>query len=223
MKRRLMYLLVALVAALVAVEGSVWANVQERILYISPGSALIAYSGDKVKPELLPMRSFPKAPKALMVEQLTQVTRTLFDRQFTAYGDGEVVTSLDSIVNEGSGWWKVWAEVEGRSETDWTGTQPQYYSTKIRLDESWTFNGISVSVSTGGGIGFSTSGNTVYWSGEDDSGTSWALSNTYSGIYGESSGPFAALWSVRQSTNGSHFFIEDSAWVSAMATDGCLG
>jgi hypothetical protein len=191
-----MYLLAALLVTVIAVNGSALANVQERVIYISPGSALIAYGGDKVNPKLLPIKSFPKSPKALMVEPLTQVTRTLFDRQFTAYGDGDVVTSLDSIVNEGSGWWKAWAEVEGRSETDWTGTQPQYYSTKIRLDESWRFHGVNVSVSYPPGIGYSSSWDTVSWSGGDDSGTSWALSHTYSGIYGESSGPFAALWSV---------------------------
>lgn len=219
MKRRLMYLLVALVVALVAAEGSVWANVQERVIYNSPGSVLIAYGGDKVDPRLLPMKSFPKTPKALMVEPLRQITRTISDDNYQAYGDGYVDTYFNSTVYEGSGW-KVWAEVDGHSITSWSGTQPQYYSTKIRLDESWTFSGISVSVSTGGGIGFSTSGNTVYWSGEDDSGTSWSLSHYYSGIYGESRW---ALWSVRQSVNGSHFFESTHTYVSAMASDGCPG
>jgi len=218
-KRRLMYLLLALVVALVAVEGSVWANVQERILYISPGSTLIAYGGDKVNPTLLPMKSFPKAPKALMMKPLAQTTRTLSDNNSQAYGDGYVDTYFNSTVYEGAGW-KVWAEVEGNAVTSWSGTQPQYYSSKIKLDESWTFNGISVSVSSGGGIGFSTSGNTVCWSGEDDSGTSWSLNNSYSGIYGES---WVALTSVRQSVMGTHYFESTHHYVSTMATDGCPG
>lgn len=218
MNRRLMYLLIGLAVALITVEGSVWASVQERVLYTSPGSTLIAYSGDKVKPELLPLRSLTKAPKALTVEPLAETTRTLYDDDYQPYGNGEVDTYFESTVYEGSGW-KVWAEVDGHSMTSWSGTQPQYNSSKIRLDESWTFNGWSVSVSTSG-FGYSTSGNTVTWSGEDDSGTTWSLGHSYSGIYGESRW---ALWSVRQTSTGTHYFASTHEFVSTTATDGCPG
>ena len=184
-----------------------------NLLYSYPGNTLISYGGDKVKVDIDGYR-FPKV-EGPRVEPLA--IKTISDTQRTYYGDAYVETSFYSTVRCDI-WWSLpqWAEVEGSSETGWWGTEPQFYSDKIKLDESWRFNGISVYVSFP--PGFSGSGNTVTWSGEDDSGTSYRLVHIYSGIRGES---WVALTSVRQNSNGSHFFESTHTWVSANATDGC--
>lgn len=212
MKRRLLYLLVVLVVALVAAEGSVWAHVEERIIYVLPGNALIAYGGDKTDTVLTPSGAFPRAGDS---SAASRGTKYLSDSQTTDYGNSYVETWFSSTVRYDAWTLPYWAEVERESNTAWWGTEPQLYSDVIRLDEGWTFNGISVYVSYP--PGFSSTGNTVAWSGEDDSGTAWKLRHIYSGIRGQS---WIGLSSVRQSSNGSHYFSSDYTWVSANATDG---
>jgi len=210
-KQRFMYLLVAL-TAVILVGGSVLANTDERIIYSFPGNTLIAYGGDKTETVLSGRDSFPKAGGEFVAPFATKI---ISDCQCTYYGNGYVETCFESTVRcDVWGSLPVWAEVEGESETAWWGTEPQYYSDRIKLDESWRFNGISVYVSFP--PGFSGSGDTVTWSGSDDSGTSYRLRHIYSGIRGES---WVSLTSVRQNSNGSHKL--GNTWVSANATDGC--
>lgn len=203
-----------LCAALVIMSLSGLAQIEERVIYSFPGNTLIAFSGEKVRvkidPGLFPKFSLDPRP-TFWAKQ-----KTLYDSQSTPYGDGAVKTWFESTVTYDAWTLPYWAEVEGEANTMWTGWNPQFYSDRIRLESSWTFNGISVYVSYP--PGFSGSGNTVTWSGEDDSGTAWMLTHIYSGIRGES---WVGLTSVRQNTNGSHYFGSTHTWVSANATDGC--
>jgi len=207
----MMFLLVGLFAT-IAVSPSAWARVEERIIYVLPGNALVAYGGDKTDTVLTPRGAFPRAGDS---SAASRGTKYLSDSQTTDYGNSYVETWFSSTVRYDAWTLPYWAEVEGESNTAWWGTEPQLYSDVIRLDEGWTFNGISVYVSYP--PGFSSSGNTVTWSGEDNSGTAWKLRHIYSGIRGQS---WIGLTSVRQSSNGSHYFSSDHTWVSANATDG---
>jgi len=190
------------------------AKVEERVIYSFPGNTLIALGGEKIQVEI-DRDLFPKfSPGPRPTAWVKQ--KTLYDSQSTPYGDGAVETWFESTVTYDVYTLPVWAEVEGEANTMWTGWDPQFYSDRIKLESSWTFNGISVYVSYP--PGFSGSGDTVTWSGEDDSGTAWRLTHIYSGIRGES---WVGLTSVRQNTNGSHYFGSTHTWVSANATDGC--
>jgi len=209
-----MYLLIGLAVALISVQGSVWASVQERIIYSFPGNTLIAYSGTKSKVVITERNAFPQTGGPSVT--LWGKTKYLYDSDSTPYGNGSVESWFNSTVLYDAWTLPYWAEVEGESNTAWWGTEPQIDSSRIRLDESWSFNGWSVYLSYP--PGFSSSGHTVTWSGSDDSGSAYRLRHVYSGIRGES---WIALTSVRQSSNGSHYFSSDHTWVSANATGGC--
>ena len=176
------------VAAIMSSLG--FAKVEERVIYSFPGNTLIAFGGEKVRVEidrdLFPKFS-PGPQPTFWVKQ-----KTLYGFKSTPYGDGAVETWFNSTVTYDAYTLPAWAEVEGEAHTMWTGFDPQYYSDRIRLESSWTFNGISVYVSYP--PGFSGFGNTVTWSGEDNSGTAWMLTHIYSGIRGES---WFGLTSVR--------------------------
>jgi len=182
----------------------------DRVVYDRHGNVLILYGGDKTRTivDIMPPTS-----------GMTDAVKTISDSQNTYYGNSYVKTYFTSTV-ECDIWWSypMWAEVAGSTTTAWYGTVPQYYSSEIRLDETWTFNGISVSVSYPSGVGFSGSSTTISWSGDDTSGTHWRMTHIFSGLRGES---WVALTSVRQSSNGSHYFEDPNDWVSANATDGC--
>lgn len=203
----------SLCAALAIMSLSGLAQIEERVIYSFPGNTLIAIGGEKVRVkidrDLFPKFS-PGPRPTFWVKQ-----KTLYGFKSTPYGNGTVETWFESTVTYDAYTLPVWAEVEGEARTMWTGTYPQFYSDRIRLESSWTFNGIGVYVSYP--PGFSSFGNTVTWSGEDNSSNAWMLI-LYSGIRGES---WVGLTSVRQSTNGSHYFESTHTWVSANATDGC--
>jgi hypothetical protein len=142
-------------------------------------------------------------------------TKTLATSKLTPYGDRYVVTSFCSTLYIGITC--AWAEVSGTSQTAWYGYVPQFYSSRIRLDEVWTFGGIGVSVSVPPGAGFSSSSRTATWSGDDSSGQTWMLGHKYSGI---AASAFPFLTSINQASNGSHYFDSDHWWASANAKKG---
>ncbi len=186
------------------------ASKEEQVVFNRDGNALILYGGDK---------STTSNVRVQLPAGLRTATKTISDSQRTYYGNSYVVTQFASTV-ECDIWfsWPMWAEVAGSTTTAWIGTDPQFNSSRIDLSESWTFNGSSVSVSYPGGLGFSGSSKTIRWSEQDNSGNHWRMTHIYSGLRGESR---VLLTSVRQSSNGSHYFDSDSTWVSAYATDGC--
>ncbi|MEW5826274.1 MAG: hypothetical protein AB1778_05525 [Candidatus Bipolaricaulota bacterium] len=142
--------------------------------------------------------------------------KTLTATKSTPYGNSYVRTYFSSDVEIGLTC--AWAEITyGTTTTTWDGTAPQCKSSRIRLDELWAFNGWCVTVSIPSGGGFSSSAKTVSWTGEDVSGDHWAMRHIYSGIRAS-----ACLWltSIRQSSNGSHYFETENDWVSANASRG---
>jgi hypothetical protein len=211
--RRWVTVCVVLVIALSAV--SALAVAKDKVLYDRDGNALVALGGAK---GTAPARSSSSAVS------LTAVGGDYYFYMHAvkqiAYGDSyvrtefwtDIWTGLASVTEQ-------WVDVSGDTTTSWLGTWPQYYSTKIRLDESWKFGGVSVSVTTAPGLGFSVSSTTVTWSG-DCAGDYWALTHTYSGVSAQG----FLVSSVRQNSNGSHFFRVGRSgspeWVSANATKG---
>ena len=104
------------------------------------------------------------------------------------------------------------------SQTLWLGTQPQWNSSEIRLTDSWTYGGFSVSVSFPPGVGFTVAGNTVSWTGSDASGEVWGLQDMYYAIAAE-----GLLNRFRQVSLGSHLFRNPSVstWVNVSASASC--
>ncbi len=202
----LVCLAIAISFSLAAASGSG----SDRVVYNRNGNMLLLYGGDKSRTieDIIP------SPIGL-----TRATKTISDSQTTYYGDRYVKTYFTSTV-ECDIWWSypMWAEVSGSTTTAWYGTDPQYYSSEIKLSEQWIFGGYSITLSYPGGVGFSGSSKTISWSAHDTSGNYWRMSHVYSGIRGESS---VLLTSVRQNSLGSHKFNTTNTWVSAYATDGC--
>jgi len=203
---------VVVIGTLVAVLMSTAcvATKEEQVVYNRNGNALIFYGGDKTT---------TVETQVLLPTELRSPTKTLSASRKTYYGNAYVKTQFTSAV-ECDIWFSypLWAEVAGTTYTYWGGSDPQYYSSRIQLAESWTFNGVSVSVSYPPGVQFSGSSRTIEWYGEDTSGDHWMMTHIYSGLRGES---WIALTSVRQGSYGSHYFETTSTWVSAYATDGC--
>ena len=99
----------------------------------------------------------------------------------------------------------------GSSRTAWLGSSPQYNSTKVKLEDRWTWHAITgVSISASGG-GIAVSGNSAYWSGGDRD--TWYLNHVYGGITGSS----MTLYKFSETATGSHFFQSTHTWVSASA------
>lgn len=210
MKKSGMFVLLLLaVVALVAVGALGTPTV--RIIYSDKGNTLSVLSGDKSGVELPTAGGFPRASGHMA---LVFGTKHVSGIKITPYGDKFVSTSFDSFVEIGYRW----AGVYGTSQTLWLGTQPQWNSSAIKLTDSWTFTGFSVSISYPPSVGLSSSGNTVTWNGDDWSGEVWGLQDTYSGIEAE-----GLLTGFRQVSLGAHFFKGPSIsnWVTACARGSC--
>jgi|GEM_PF-2446787 len=106
--------------------------------------------------------------------------------------------------------------INGTTETNWSGTQPQWNSDQIKLNESWTFHGIAASVSIPLGIGFSGSGNTVSWSAHDTSGNHWRMRHDYAGVQG---GCYVFLTGSTKAGAASHRF-QGLRWISTNESRG---
>jgi hypothetical protein len=106
--------------------------------------------------------------------------------------------------------------VDGTTQTAWTGTQPQWNSDQIKLNESWRFHGIAVSVSVPPGVGFSAHADTVSWSAHDTSGTQWRMRHDYLGVEGRSA---IAVTGITKAGTASHRF-QGWRWVSTSRSMG---
>jgi len=187
-----------------------------RVIYDCNGNALIAYGGAK---DQLPV---PSSSTSCSFEREASSTRsTTVSYHFGAwkgksYGDGAVITSFSSDADVVLDWFLDSCEVSGNCITYWTGDDPQTLSSEIELSISWKFTSIITNVEApSGAVGYSTSSNTVYWSGDVGSGH-WALGAVYEGVYAEGSW----LVSVTQTSTGSHFFEEAivPTWVIVSAS-----
>jgi hypothetical protein len=198
----------------IALSASVLAASVKKVIDYGNGNAVFLVGGEKPAHSLglaEPLTS-PRTSASLTPPYKT---KTLSAYKRTPYGDSYVATTFTSTIYIGITC--AWAEVEGTSFTAWYGYVPQFYSSRIKLDEVWTFGGFGISVSVPPGAGFSSSSRTATWSGDDSSGQTWKLGHKYSGV---AASAFPFLTSINQASNGSHFFDADHWWASANAKKG---
>ncbi|OPY58267.1 MAG: hypothetical protein A4E55_01039 [Pelotomaculum sp. PtaU1.Bin035] len=166
-----------------------------------------------VKDKLAPTQNLNETSNGEVSARTTSV-RYLGDYEETDYGDGQVYSRQEGTATMTGGTYVQDVVTDGHTRTAWSGTSPQWYSSKIKLSESWKFNGISVTVSYP--PSFSGSGDTVTWEGEDTSGTHYTMDHYYNGVSGRS---YVSLWSLTKRSTGSHYFSSTGAWVSAFCNE----
>lgn len=186
------------------------------VKHASPNSVLTVSGGPDKCEEALELKEeiVLDAVRANITEANYIVKNTRFPFNFSAtpapFGNGIVTLRQNGERISHRGFWIVTRTVNGTTQTNWTGTQPQINSDQIKLNESWTFHGISVEVSIPPGVGFSRSANTVSWSAHDTSGAQWRMRHDYIGVQGGSN--FALTGSTKAGT-GSHRF-QGWQWIS---------
>lgn len=136
-----------------------------KVLYDRNGSALMTYNGPKDRVPSFRARS-GSTPSA-QIEGLTQGSYDLTGSRSASFGDGDVITAIDTRVEWGTEFVYLWRNLSGQTTTAWTGEQPQAISAEVELSETIKFSGIGISVSVPGGVGATASGSTINWSGDD--------------------------------------------------------
>lgn len=200
------------------------------VIHASPGSIVTVAGGPnkceealKLKEELVlqVLHSNINATKVQSLPKDGLVTESLFrDRQImsfdssaapASFGNGSVaLTQQGVIIRDFPDAWTVTMSCSGTTQTLWSGTQPQFNSDQIKLNESWRFHGASITLNIPPGVGFSGSSETVSWSAHDSSGTQWRMSHDYSGVGARSN---VALISMTKSGTASHRF-QGWRWIS---------
>jgi hypothetical protein len=186
------------------------------VKHASPNSVLTVSGGPDKSEEAIELKEeiVLRAVEASIAETDIE-NNTQFPFDFSAplapFGNGHVTLRQSGVrISHDPNPWTVARTINGTTETNWTGTQPQWNSDQIKLNESWTFSGIFVTVSWPFGVGFSGSGNTVNWFAHDTSGNQWRMRHDYFGIEGRSS---TALTGTTKAGTASHRF-EGWRWIS---------
>jgi len=175
-----------------------------RVVYDRHGEALILYGGDKASP--LPeytLRSSARISHPGLLRYYASVN--LSDTDQESFGDGSVFTSFDSTAEYYDAWFgdEDWIEIDGETSTAWLGTEPQWNSDEIRLEESWTFEFEWLDyLQFPFSADWSESSDSIEYEHTDTSGDEWAMMHYYTSLFGMGRNPNR----VRQASTGTHKF-----------------
>ena len=176
-----------------------------RVVYDRNGEALVLYGGGKESP--MPeytLRSSARTSPPRLLKYYGSVDLSDIDQK--SFGNSSVFTTFDSTAEYYDAWFgdEDWIEIDGETSTAWLGTEPQWNSTEIQLEELWTFTFDWLDyLQFPPGASWRETSSSIEYEHTDTSGNYWAMMHSYSSLFGMGRNPKR----VFQYSSGTHKFI----------------